>query len=208
LIPATDRYEFFYTNGDLSRTQLIKFYRNIDVLAIASLAEGQPLPLLEGLACGCFVVTTKVGIVPEVIVDRGSALVVNRSVQEFQRAFNWCENNLEQIRARRSDRLHYASRQSWDIWADRFEHVFDLALERQQADQAVRTSLAKRIDRHAWGQKEKSQSVCRCIWVRYVFVLWDYWTQCIYGTRYRKGILAIFKSCLTRARRLAFVEVN
>jgi glycosyltransferase involved in cell wall biosynthesis len=78
LIPATAGYEFFYTKGDLTREQLIRFYRNIDVLAIASKAESQPLPLLEGLASGCLPVTTSVGIVPELITNRARA-TLNKS---------------------------------------------------------------------------------------------------------------------------------
>jgi glycosyltransferase involved in cell wall biosynthesis len=60
-----------------------RWYAGVDCVAIASASESGPLPLLEALAAGCAVVTTRVGLVPELaaagaaleIVDRDAAAI-------------------------------------------------------------------------------------------------------------------------------------
>jgi glycosyltransferase involved in cell wall biosynthesis len=45
------------------------WYAAADVVALASLQEGQPVAVLEALACARGVVATSVGGVPEVVLD-------------------------------------------------------------------------------------------------------------------------------------------
>ncbi|GAB3380212.1 glycosyltransferase family 4 protein [Lysobacter fragariae] len=52
-----------------NRDEMLAFYRDIDVYVCASRSEGTPNPCLEAAACGVPVVTTKVGNMPELIVD-------------------------------------------------------------------------------------------------------------------------------------------
>jgi glycosyltransferase involved in cell wall biosynthesis len=128
LLPATQGYDFKYTNGRLTRSELVKFYSEIDVLAIASYAESQPLPLLESMAAGCFPVTTNVGIVPEIIINGVNGLVVERSPEAFRNAFLYCYRNLDKIRNMRKAQQRFAATQSWDIWALRFVDLFDIII--------------------------------------------------------------------------------
>tara|TARA_R110000751_G_scaffold288076_4_gene393293 strand:+ start:146988 stop:148202 length:1215 start_codon:yes stop_codon:yes gene_type:complete len=46
-------------------SEMPQFYRRIDILACTSSMEGTPNPVLEAMACGVPVVSTDVGIVPE-----------------------------------------------------------------------------------------------------------------------------------------------
>jgi glycosyltransferase involved in cell wall biosynthesis len=50
---------------NLNLFKLRNFYQTIDVLLITSQSESQPLPFLEALSSGCYVVSRPVGIVPE-----------------------------------------------------------------------------------------------------------------------------------------------
>ena len=148
LIPATKGYDFVYSDGSMTRRELRKFYAGIDVLAIASKSESQPLPLLEAMSAGCFPVCTNVGIVPEIILDKNSGLVVPRTVDAFVDAFNWCEENLEMLRSRRSAQTEFAGQQSWDIWAERFGDLFEAALIKQKSpDYALPSALIGTIPR-------------------------------------------------------------
>jgi glycosyltransferase involved in cell wall biosynthesis len=148
LIPATKGYDFIYSHGSMTRRELRKFYAGIDVLAIASKSESQPLPLLEAMSAGCFPVCTNVGIVPEIILDKNAGLVVPRSVESFVDAFSWCEQNLEMLRTRRVSQSKFASQQSWDIWAERFGDLFEAALNKQKSpDFALPSALIGAISR-------------------------------------------------------------
>ena len=128
LKPAAKGFDFRISNGRMSRRDLRKFYAEIDVLAIASLHESQPLPLLESMSAGCFPVCTNVGIVPEVVKSMKNGIIVQRSIDSFREAFEWCENNLEWLRSRRPMQSAVALQQDWDIWAPRFGDLFDCLL--------------------------------------------------------------------------------
>ncbi len=172
LIPATKGYDFVYSDGSMTRRELRKFYAGIDVLAIASKSESQPLPLLEAMSAGCFPVCTNVGIVPEIILDKNSGLVVPRSVEAFVDAFRWCENNLEMLRSRRSEQTEFAGQQNWDIWAERFGDLFEAALNKQKSsDYALPSALSGTISRVGVLSPKKMppQFVrrCECILVDY-----------------------------------------
>jgi 2-polyprenyl-3-methyl-5-hydroxy-6-metoxy-1,4-benzoquinol methylase/glycosyltransferase involved in cell wall biosynthesis len=130
LIPACkDRFEFVFSDGSWSRRRIAAFYNSIDVIAIASEGEGQPLPLMEGMACGCFPVTTDVGIVPELVASGYNGLIAGRSIESFREAFSWCEANLDRIR-RVGCYNAFTCRQvrSWDTRIERIARVFEMAL--------------------------------------------------------------------------------
>jgi 2-polyprenyl-3-methyl-5-hydroxy-6-metoxy-1,4-benzoquinol methylase/glycosyltransferase involved in cell wall biosynthesis len=130
LVPACkDRFRFAFSNGLWSRGKTAAFYNSIDVIAIASEGEGQPLPLMEGMACGCFPVSTDVGIVPELITTGYNGLIVGRSVESFRNAFLWCEENLDRIRrVGRYNAVTCRQVRSWDVQVERIAHVFEIAL--------------------------------------------------------------------------------
>jgi 2-polyprenyl-3-methyl-5-hydroxy-6-metoxy-1,4-benzoquinol methylase len=139
LIPACEGlFHFSYTNGKLSQTNVANFYQKIDVIAIASTAEGQPLPLIEAMACGCFPVCTDVGIVPEMINSGYNGLIVERSVDAFRQAFHWCNKNLGAIR-----RVGFYNAQlcavnrSWEVVAGNYASVFEFVLGKQEGRKVV-----------------------------------------------------------------------
>jgi len=48
----------------------------LNIFVISSLWEGQPIAMLEAMAAGCPVVATKVGGIPEIIVDKKNGLLI------------------------------------------------------------------------------------------------------------------------------------
>lgn len=81
----------------LTQQEMPGFYNSIDVITCASDAEGDPRPLIEGMACGCFPVTVDVGIVPELVRHGENGLIIERSA--FRDALQWCARNVDYVRA-------------------------------------------------------------------------------------------------------------
>lgn len=128
---ARGRVRMRIAGGDVDAGAMARFYRGIDVVAVASQAEGEPLTLLEGMACGCFPVATDVGVVPELVVPGMNGLVVERSPEAFADAFAWCAQNLDRVRRVGADNAELIrDTRSWDLAAPRWAAVFDYVLSR------------------------------------------------------------------------------
>lgn len=118
--------------GKLGQEFMPAAYNAIDVITCASEAEGDPRPLIEGMACGCFPVTVDVGIVPELVRHGDNGLIVERTPEAFAAALQWCRNNLDYVRAagRRNAEEMRATR-TWakvaPAWGDAFAAAIDRA---------------------------------------------------------------------------------
>ncbi|WP_424521818.1 glycosyltransferase [Rubrivirga sp.] len=153
LLPSTRGVKFEASPGDWSRSEVVGLYQRTDVLAVASISESQPLPLIESMACGCFPVATSVGVVPELVVSGLNGLVVNRDTESFKAAFRWCADNLDYVRrAGLRNASFVRAERSWDKLAKRFGDVFDYAIALQSdptATPPVGVPPARRV-REAW----------------------------------------------------------
>lgn len=99
LLPACgESFKLEMAQGDLTPEELLSFYNGLDVICVSSTEEGTPLPLIEAMACGCFPVTTDVGVAAELIVHGENGLIVEPTPESFRNAFEWCRENLSQIR--------------------------------------------------------------------------------------------------------------
>jgi len=56
-------------HGTVSHTEKIKLLRESHIMLLPSYAEGQPVSILEGMAAGLPVISTKVGSIHEIIID-------------------------------------------------------------------------------------------------------------------------------------------
>ena len=74
-------------------SEMPEWYRHIDVLICTSLFEGCPLPVLEAAACGKPVISTRVGIVPQLIKHGENGFVIDpvRSNSDIRNALEWFE---------------------------------------------------------------------------------------------------------------------
>jgi hypothetical protein len=134
LVPAcSGRFEL-KTATNLRHSQMNDFYNSIDVLAIASKHEGEPLTLLEGMAAGCFPVMPDIGLARELIDSGRNGLIVSRSVSAFRDAFNWCAANLDYIRRRgASNAKKMQFERNWGKCAEGYRDAFLDTLRRANA---------------------------------------------------------------------------
>lgn len=122
-------FEVRVADGSLTTEAMAEFYAGIDVLLVASTAEGTPLPLLEAMACGCFPVTVNVGVVPEVVRNRDTGLIIPRTVADFRAAMQWCLANPDQVRsAGRLNAVEIVETRSWSVVATAWRAAFWHAL--------------------------------------------------------------------------------
>ncbi|MGB3399453.1 MAG: methyltransferase domain-containing protein [Candidatus Deferrimicrobiaceae bacterium] len=122
LLPACDgRFDLSLARGDIPVERMGEFYNSLDVFCVASVAEGEPLTLLEAMACGCFPVCTDVGVVPELVESGKNGLIVERTPEAFREALAWCREHLGQVReAGRRNAALLRERRSWEAVSGRF----------------------------------------------------------------------------------------
>lgn len=132
ILPACKgKYDIYIAGGELNQKQMSDFYNKVDVLCIASIAEGEPLTLIEGMACGCFPVSTDVGIAPELINSGYNGFIINRSIQDFERTLYWCEQNLEKIRdIGQMNSYILKQKRTWEKTAPFFEILFSTSISK------------------------------------------------------------------------------
>jgi len=69
------------------------FYNSIDVLICVSKAETGPNTVLEAGACKVAIISTKVGIVEEIIKDNYNGLIINRNQKSLEESLKKLYNN-------------------------------------------------------------------------------------------------------------------
>ena len=199
LIPAAANYNFLSSNGRLPLRQLLKLYKKIDVLAIASVAEGEPIPLLEGMAAGCFPVATNVGLVPEIIVDGSNGLIVKRDVESFRKAFDWCAQNLTMVRSIGTKNRSIIKDRSWDQCVYRFEEVYQYAYEKKVSKITNKPGIVFHFHSgtNVSGDDigDNKHSLSQMI-LPLRFICFDAWSRFWLGDPYRAGFLIRAKTVL------------
>lgn len=75
-IAAADLEDLVHLVGAVGQSDVGEYFRTHDVFCLASVSEGLPVVLMEAMAAGLPVVTTRITGVPELVVDGLSGLLV------------------------------------------------------------------------------------------------------------------------------------
>ena len=70
-------------NGFISHDNMVNYYKDIDLYICASINEGTPNPVLEAMACGVPVISTDVGIVPQVLGEKQKDYILEQRSKEI-----------------------------------------------------------------------------------------------------------------------------
>ncbi len=96
--------------------EMPEYYRGIDLLACTSSIEGTPNPILEAMATGIPVVSTDVGVVPELFGTLQSKYVIRDPTPEkFSNAFSEILNNQDLYQSLSEENLAQIKDWSWSI---------------------------------------------------------------------------------------------
>ncbi|HGY54362.1 MAG TPA: glycosyltransferase [Caldithrix abyssi] len=77
--------------------QMRAFYNSLDLYIIASRSEGTPRPAIEAAACGVPVISTDVGIIPELMEDGENGFIVRRTLEAFVEKLQWIADNRDRL---------------------------------------------------------------------------------------------------------------
>jgi glycosyltransferase involved in cell wall biosynthesis len=136
-IEAKAKSEGFQDNlifrGFISAEDLLKFYSVCDVFVLSSRKESFGLVLVEAMACGAPVVSTSVGIVPELAKEnlKGLHMVSVEDPKELARGIlkmlMLTAEEKEQIA--KENRKMIETKFSYDNWTDKIIEVYENALK-------------------------------------------------------------------------------
>ncbi|MGH7786966.1 MAG: glycosyltransferase family 4 protein [Candidatus Binatia bacterium] len=134
------------------------WYDRGTVLVCTSAAEGTPNPALEAAACGCTVVSTPVGNMPELIRDGDNGFLVERTLDAFVAAARTaCAGHVRLATAMQGDIRAWG----WDRRASAFFAAFRDVLAGRRADDRARRDLTAQVTAFVTTVGAPSYAACR-----------------------------------------------
>ena len=113
-----------------SHPEMVFFYQGLDAYICASRTEGGPHPLLEASACGIPVISTRVGIAPELIEDGVNGILIERSITAIREAVILLRDNRDlRIEMGEKARKKIEESWTWDIQSQKYIPFFMFGLE-------------------------------------------------------------------------------
>ncbi|MBE5820668.1 MAG: glycosyltransferase [Clostridiales bacterium] len=115
----------------IPHNEMVNFYSKIDLYICASLNEGTPNPILEAMACGVAVISTDVGIVPEVLGEKQKEYILQeRSKECLKEKIKLFIKNIDSIKELSNENLLQIKGWTWKRKSEQFDEFFSTALEK------------------------------------------------------------------------------
>lgn len=120
-----DKQERFIPHDEMNN-----YYANIDLYICSSKIEGTPNPVLESMACGVPIISTDVGIVPEVFGKKQTKFILKeRTKKELKKQIKYLLDNRYLFAELSSENLKSIEKWSWDEKSKQFKEFFDICLK-------------------------------------------------------------------------------
>ena len=119
--------------------KMVDYYSDIDVIVCTSKIEGTPNPVLEGMACGDVVVSTNVGIVPDVLGKKQSEFILKeRSKKCLKEKIIYLVEHRELFEELSKENLEQIKSWTWQKISERFKEFFDHVFEEYRKNEGVK----------------------------------------------------------------------
>jgi len=120
--------------GVISVEELVAAYNTSDLYVfLGELSEGMPTTILEAMACGLPVITTPVGNIKDVVVERENGLFINVPIDEKKLAMKikyFVESDNEIMKLNNKKKIY--ENYNWKHIADSISQVYNKVLQHQK----------------------------------------------------------------------------
>ncbi|MGM1048172.1 MAG: glycosyltransferase family 4 protein [Bacillota bacterium] len=107
------------------RAKMVEFYQGLDCFICSSRSEGLPNPVLEAAACGVPIITTKVGIIPELIQNKKNGIIIPRTPEAIRKQVKYLiQHPVERQKLGVKIRETILGSWTWDICKKDWEAFF------------------------------------------------------------------------------------
>ena len=114
----------------MTTEQIAAWYNTATIYLVASHKEGTPNPALEAAACGCVIVSTPVGNMPELITDGVNGRLVRRDVGSIMGAILDCDARRKEMWAAMERAI---APWSWRVRATEYWDLFKRLIDERRA---------------------------------------------------------------------------
>jgi glycosyltransferase involved in cell wall biosynthesis len=119
-----------------AREEVAALYPDMDIYVCASSIEGTPNTVLEAMASGVPVVSTRVGIVPHIFGPLQQRFIVERSIEAFVDALRQLCADRELRTRLAQENLQQITKHSWECRAPLWRRFFADVIRQAQPDAA------------------------------------------------------------------------
>jgi O-antigen biosynthesis protein len=123
------------------REEMPGYYNKLDVLLCASAMEGTPNPVLEAMACGVPVISTDVGVVPEVFGPKQREFIVRRDISSMAGAIRRLCMGRDLLSDLSQENLVQIAGWDWTNFSNRWRYLLDAS----QAERIHGRGLARSL---------------------------------------------------------------
>lgn len=126
--------------------QMLDYYNSIDIYVCASDIEGTPNPVLEAMACGIPVISTDVGIVPQVFGPLQSKFILpSRTLEALKEKLRLLLGSPETRKRLSEENLERIQAWTWKAQCHKWDLFFQQMLNQTEEQRRSRTLLRKLV---------------------------------------------------------------
>ena len=130
----------------LPHDQMVNYYNSIDIYICASDIEGTPNPVLEAMACGVPIISTDVGIVPQVFGKLQSEFILPlRSLETLKNKLRLLLESPETRKRLSEENLERIQSWAWKAQCSKWDYFFQQMLSENASQLSSRNLLKKMV---------------------------------------------------------------